>query len=82
MASIYTEKARETIKMGNFSVYSHPGLPFELFILDDKMGMAAHDENGVARVLVECEGTAAIEWAKDLYAEHRSEAVPLLTADL
>jgi predicted transcriptional regulator len=82
MASLYAEKAKETIEMGNFAVYSHPGLPFELFILDDKMGMAAHDEHGVARVLVECEDAAAIEWAKDLYAEHRSEAVPLMMEHL
>lgn len=82
MVSQYTHKAYETIEMGNFSVYAHQGLPFELFILDDKIGMAAHDENGVARVLIECESAAALDWAEALYVEHRAEAVPLELSEL
>lgn len=82
MVTQYTEEAHETIEMGNFTVYAHPGLPFELFILDEKMGMAAHDENGVARVLVECDSTAAIDWAEDVYEEHRSKGIPLTLSEL
>lgn len=82
MISEYAEQAHETIRQGNFTVYSHQGLPFELFILDDRMGMAAHDENGVARLLVECDAAEAIEWAETVYADHQSEAVPLLPSKL
>lgn len=79
MVSQYAEQAHETVGTGNFTVYAHHGLPFELFILDDRIGMAAHDETGIARVLVECDAPAAVEWAEDLYAEHRSEAVSVMS---
>jgi predicted transcriptional regulator len=82
MLSEYPEKAHETIATGNFDVYTHDGLPFELFILDDKIGMAAHNENGTAEVLVECDDPLAIEWAEDLYAKHLSKADSLTLSDL
>lgn len=82
MLSEYPEKAYETITTGNFEVFAHDGLPFEMFIFDDKIGLAAHNENGNAEVLVECDDPAAIEWAETLYAEHRSRADPLLIDDL
>ncbi|WP_436926704.1 helix-turn-helix transcriptional regulator [Halosimplex amylolyticum] len=78
MLTEYPEKAQETISTGNFDLYAHDGLPFELFLFDDKMGMAAHDENGNAEVLVECDDPSAIEWAEDVYSKHLSEAEPLL----
>lgn len=77
MVSRYMDEAIETIQTGNFDVYSHAGLPFELFVLDDKVGMAAHDENGIARLLVECDDPAAIRWAQEVYELHVSEAQPL-----
>ncbi|PSQ15270.1 ArsR family transcriptional regulator [Halobacteriales archaeon QS_8_69_26] len=77
MLSEYAEKARETVSTGSFDLYVHEGLPFELFVFDDRMGMAAHDETGIAEVLVECEAPAAIEWGEDLYATHREEAQQL-----
>lgn len=82
MVSKYTEKAAETIELGNFDVYAHERLPFELFIFDEKMGMAAHDADGIARVLVECESQSAIDWAEDLYDEHKSDAQSLGLSDL
>lgn len=82
MVSDFAQKAYETISSGNFDVYSHEGLPFELFIFDDRIGMAAHDENGVAKVLVECDDPAAVEWAIDTYEEHRAEARSLFLDEL
>jgi predicted transcriptional regulator len=82
MLSEYPEKAHETIATGNFDVYTHDGLPFELFIFDDKIGMAAHNENGIAEVLVECDDSSAIEWAEDLYAKHLSTAESLMLSDI
>lgn len=81
MLSEYPEKAYETIQTGNFDVYAHEGLPFELFLFDDTMGMAAHNENGNAQVLIECDDPTACEWAEDLYAKHLAQAEPLTTFD-
>ena len=77
MLSEYPEKAQQTIATGNFRVYAQTGVPFELFIFDSKMGMAAHDENGNAEVLIECKDAAAVRWAESLYEKHRSQADPL-----
>jgi len=77
MLTEYGEKAYETVTTGHFDLYVHDGLPFELFLFDEKMGMAAHDENGIAQVLVESEAEPAIEWAEDIYARHLAEADPL-----
>lgn len=74
MLSEYPEKAFETISTGNFDVYTHGGLPFELFISEAKVGMAAHNDNGNAEILVECGDPAAVEWAEDLYDRHLAEA--------
>ena len=77
MLSEYPEKAEQTIATGNFRVYAKAGLPCELFIFDSKMGMAAHDENGNAEVLIECEDPAAVRWAESLYEKHYSRADPI-----
>lgn len=78
MLSKYQDEARETVSTGNFELYVHNQLPFELFVFDDKMGMAAHDDTGNAEILVECDSPKAIEWAENLYYEYRSAAEPLL----
>ena len=77
MLSEYSEKAQQTIATGNFKVYAKAGLPCELFIFDSKMGMAAHNQNGNAEVLIECEDAAAVRWAESLYQKHREQALPL-----
>lgn len=81
MLSKHPEKAHETIATGNFDVFAHDGLPFELFIFDAKIGMAAHNENGNAELLIECDAPSAIEWAEDLYSEQLSMAEPLTIPD-
>lgn len=77
MLSEFPEKAQQTMATGNFRVYAKASLPYELFIFDSKMGMAAHNENGNAEVLIECEDAAAVRWAESLYEKHRSQADPL-----
>lgn len=81
MLSEYPEKAHEAISTGNFDVYAHDGLPFEMFLCDDKIGLAAHNENGNAEMLVECTNPLAIEWAESLYSDHLSNADPLMLSD-
>lgn len=82
MLSEYPEKAYESIETGNFEVYAHDGLPFEMFLFDDKIGVAAHNENGNAEVLIECDEPSAREWAETLYADQLADAEPLATSDL
>jgi len=74
MLAEHPQKAYETISTGNFDVYAHDGLPFELFISEDRVGMAAHNDSGNAEILVECRDPAAVEWAEDLYSRHLSDA--------
>lgn len=78
MLSEWPQKANDTISTGNFSVYAHTGLPFELFLFDEKVGMAAHNDQGNADILVECDDTSAIDWAEELYATHRTESEQIL----
>lgn len=77
MVSEYEQKARETIGTGNFEVYMKDELPFELFLFEDKVGMAAHDENGIAQLVAETDSQAAMSWAEELYEEHAAAASPL-----
>ncbi|WP_254768289.1 helix-turn-helix transcriptional regulator [Salinilacihabitans rarus] len=70
----YESEARGAIETGNFDVYVHDSVPFELFLLDGKIGMAAHDENGIARVFVEADSPEAIRWARRLYDRYLAES--------
>ena len=74
IVSEYYTEALEALDTGNFEVYLHDDVPFELFIFDDAMGMAAHDENGIPRAFVETTSPAAIEWAESLYRTYEREA--------
>lgn len=78
----YPQKAHDTISTGNFQVFTHEGLPFELFLTEDKIGMAAHDDTGNAEVLIECDDPAAVAWAEDLYERHRENAFPVVSDDI
>lgn len=81
MLSEYPEKAHETINTGNFTVYAHDGLPFEMFLFEDKVGLAAHNQNGNAEMLVECTDPSALEWAETIYEKQLANADPLMLPD-
>lgn len=70
----YERKAMEAIETGNFEVSVHSEVPFELFLFDDRIGIAAHDENGIARVFVETDSPGAVEWAEELFERYLEEA--------
>lgn len=74
VVSEYYADALEALDTGNFEVYVHDGVPFELFIFEDSMGMAAHDENGIPRAFVETDSPDAIEWAHSLYRTYEQNA--------
>lgn len=83
MLSEYPQQAHDTIATGNFDVYAHPGdLPFELFVFDDRIGMAAHNREGIAEVLIESDDPAARTWAEDRFETHRARADSLTMSDI
>lgn len=73
----YRTEAMEALETGHFHLLVGDDIPFELFVFDDGMGMAAHDGDGIARAFVETDAPAAVEWAEDIYRtyEARSERV-------
>lgn len=73
----YEQEAYEAFETGCFDVHMHANLPFELFLFDDRIGMAAHDENGIARVFVETQSDEAIDWATDLYERYLEQSTAL-----
>jgi predicted transcriptional regulator len=80
VASEYAEEAQKAAEAGDFRVLVQPGVPFELFIFDDCIGMAANDESGIARVFVETDAPRAVEWAETVYESYRNRADPLDTS--
>lgn len=72
--SEYGQRAHEAVTTGNFDVFVHGDIPFELFLFDDRVGMATHDDSGTARVFVETDAPAAVEWASDLYEDYREHS--------
>lgn len=74
VATEYAEKARQVTESGNFDLLVRGNVPFELFVFDDSVGLAAHDDSGIARVFVEAEAPGAVEWAESLYDSFRSDA--------
>lgn len=72
--SEYYDKALEAAETGMFEVQVHDEIPFELFIFDDRIGMAAHDETGIPRAFVEADSPDMIEWAEELYESYEKNA--------
>lgn len=82
MVADYDEEAVRAFRTGRFQVHVGSDVPFELFIYDDKMAMAAHDSAALPRMFVETADAAAIEWAEGLYRSYRERAVEFDPADL
>lgn len=70
----FQDQAMEGFETGRFTVHVHDDVPFELFLFDDAIGMAAHDDHGIARVFVETDCDEAYDWANDLFERYRVEA--------
>jgi predicted transcriptional regulator len=70
----YAREAREVFETGRFEVQVHEDVPFELFLFDDRLGMAAHDASGIPRAFVETDSGGAIEWGETVYERYRREA--------
>ncbi|MHB9287001.1 helix-turn-helix transcriptional regulator [Halobacteriales archaeon Cl-PHB] len=72
--SEYDDQARQAFETGHFTVYSHEAVPFELFVSDDRIGIAAHDDRGLPRMYVESDDPEAVGWAEELYHRYREAA--------
>ena len=78
----YVEEATAAMESGNFHVFIGEDIPFELFIADSKMGIAAHDESGLPQIYVETANPSAVEWADDLYERYKNRATAFAAAPL
>jgi predicted transcriptional regulator len=76
--SEYGHKARKAARTGRFEVRAHDSCPFELFICDDTVCIAAHDDGSLS-VVVESDDPEVFAWAESLYDRYvdRSEYVTL-----
>jgi predicted transcriptional regulator len=74
IADEYYEEAVETLDTGLFDVLVYDGVPFELFLFDDTMRMAAHDDAGIPRAFVETDDPDAIAWAERQYEYYHERA--------
>lgn len=74
VAEEYTEKARKAAETGQFEILVHENVPFELFVFDDRAGIAAHDDGGIAQVFVEVDAPTAVTWAENVYEDYRERA--------
>jgi predicted transcriptional regulator len=69
-AAEYADDTVQAFRTGRLDVDFAPDIPFELFLYDGKMAMAAHDHTTLPRMFVETDDEAAIEWAEDLYQRY------------
>lgn len=70
----YVEEAKSAMEAGHIDVNVGEQLPFELFIADDVMGLAAHNESGLPQIFIEASNAKAMEWAVGLYERYKAEA--------
>ena len=70
----FFSEATEAIETGRFYVRACDEIPFELFIFDDRIGVAAHDENGLARAFIETDSSGAVAWAEKLYGRYYDQS--------
>jgi predicted transcriptional regulator len=71
--SEYRDGIREAVRTGRFEVFVYDACPFELFVYDGVVGLAAHDE-GVLRAYVESDDPDAVAWAEARYEAVREGA--------
>lgn len=70
----YAEQAIEAYDTGRFTVLVEQDVPFELFLAEDRMAMAAHDDSALPHVVIETDSPSAREWAEDVYMDYREAA--------
>ncbi|WP_254538016.1 helix-turn-helix transcriptional regulator [Halomarina litorea] len=72
--SEYGAESRESARTGRFEVKIHDECPFELFLFDERVGLTAHDSEGLPTAFVETSNPAVAEWAESLFGRYWSDA--------
>jgi predicted transcriptional regulator len=72
----HARPVREAADAGAFEVRVGDDCPFELFVFDDRMALAAHDDDGHLQAFVEAGDPDAYEWAERLFERYRDAADP------
>ena len=74
-----SEEAFETIATAEGpSLYTHPGLPFTMGIIDDEVIIAGFDaETSLPIASITTDNPEAREWADELYHRYKRESTPL-----
>lgn len=70
----YATPLREAADSGAFDVRLGEDCPFELFVFDDRVALAAHDETGHLQAFVETADPEAYRWAERLFGRYHSVA--------
>lgn len=55
-------------------------IPFGLFLFEDRLALAGHDDENIMRCLVETRSPSALEWAADRFSEYERGVERYLTA--
>lgn len=72
------DRARAAFESGNLTLWVHDDLPFGLTLCDDRVGVGVYDaETGLLRLYADTDGSAAREWADEVYADYRADATAL-----
>jgi predicted transcriptional regulator len=71
----YPAALEDAYTLENFALYLYPGdLTFGLTILDERVLVSTHDEQGVLRECLDGTNEALAAWARDTYEEYRAAA--------
>jgi predicted transcriptional regulator len=70
----YAGDVREAADAGDFEVRIAEDCPFELFVFDETVAIAAHDEAGHLQAFVEASAPAAYDWAVRLFERYHEAA--------
>jgi predicted transcriptional regulator len=67
------------VDSSHLTVLGHESLPTDaaIGIADDRMSVAARDEEGVVRAMVDTDAPEAVAWGESIYEEVRAEARPI-----
>ncbi|WP_254762226.1 helix-turn-helix transcriptional regulator [Natrinema marinum] len=72
--SEYGRDARKAARTGCFEVLVYGHCPFALFICDETVGIAAHDDDGFLRLFVASDDPDVFQWAESLYERYRDRS--------
>ncbi|WP_049995979.1 helix-turn-helix transcriptional regulator [Halococcus sediminicola] len=72
------DRAEHVIESGNLTMLVNDDLPFGLTLCDERVGVGIYDDDtGLLRTYADTDAPAAREWAEDVYASYRADAISL-----